>query len=366
MVQDTIFSPSFGNRPSALVGREAILRDFAAAIQSQPGSRERAIVLLGQRGSGETVLLWELADRAAQRGFVVASPTITSEDMLERIIEKIQDQARHYVSEKESRLTGGSIGALGFSGGFEFSREVQETKSPQYRLTQLARRLTAEGHGMLILVDELQANSPEVRRLVSVYQELVGERLNVAIALAGLPAAVSATLNDHVLTFLNRAYRVTLPPLAQADVASYLRQSFESLGVRVPESGCERAAETTQGSPYLLQLVGHGIVMEAGESGIVTDTGLDRALAMAVQAFKRDVCETTLAALSEKDVEFLAAMAGDSPRSRVSDIAGRMRVSVDYAQKYRKCLIDAGIIEPAGRGFVRFAVPYVQEYLSRE
>ena len=118
MVQDTIFSPSFGNRPSALVGREAILRDFAAAIQSQPGSRERAIVLLGQRGSGKTVLLWELADRAAQRGFVVASPTITSEDMLERIIEKIQDQARHYVSEKESRLTGGSIGALGFSVGF--------------------------------------------------------------------------------------------------------------------------------------------------------------------------------------------------------------------------------------------------------
>ena len=107
-------------------------------------------------------------------------------------------------------------------------------------------------------------------------------------------------------------------------------------------------------------------MMEAGESGIVTDTGLDRALAMAVQAFKRDVCETTLAALSEKDVEFLAAMAGDSPRSRVSDIAGRMRVSVDYAQKYRKRLIDAGIIEPAGRGFVRFAVPYVQEYLSRE
>lgn len=365
MIQDTVFSPSFGNRPSALVGREQILRDFAIAIQSHPGSRERAMVLLGQRGSGKTVLLWELADRAARQGFVVASPTITSEEMLERIVEKIQDQAERYIGERGSRLTGGSIGALGFSVGFEFSREVQETKSAQYRLTQLARRLTAEGHGMLILVDELQASSPEVRRLVSVYQELVGERLNVAIALAGLPAAVSATLNDHVLTFLNRANRITLPPLSQADVEPYLRRSFEALGIRVPGSGCERAAELTQGSPYLLQLVGHGVVLEADDFGEVTEDGLDRALVAAARTFEKDVCETTLAAVSEKDAEFLAAMAGDQLRSRVSDIAERMRVTVDYAQKYRKRLIDAGIIEPAGRGFVRFAVPYLQDYLSR-
>ena len=366
MIQDTVFSPSFGNRPSALVGREQILRDFAIAIQSRPGSRERAMVLPGQRGSGKTVLLWELADCAARQGFVIASPTITSEEMLERIVEKIQDQAERYIGERGSRLTGGSIGALGFSVGFEFSREVQETKSAQYRLTQLARRLTAEGHGMVILVDELQANSPEVRRLVSVYQELVGERLNVAIALAGLPAAVSATLNDHVLTFLNRANRITLPPLSQADVEPYLRRSFEALGIRVPGSGCERAAEFTQGSPYLLQLVGHGVVLEADDFGEVTEDGLDRALAAAARTFEKDVCETTLAAVSEKDAEFLAAMAGDRPRSRVSDVAERMHVTVDYAQKYRKRLIDAGIIEPAGRGFVRFAVPYLQDYLSRE
>ena len=49
---------------------------------------------------------------------------------------------------------------------------------------------------MLILIDELQANSEEIRQLVSLYQELVGERLNVALVMAGLPGAVSATLND--------------------------------------------------------------------------------------------------------------------------------------------------------------------------
>ena len=86
MRADSIFSPSFGNRPSRLIGREAVLAAFMAGLDSAPGSRDRAIVMLGQRGSGKTVLLWELADRAAEAGFVVASPTVASEYLLERII----------------------------------------------------------------------------------------------------------------------------------------------------------------------------------------------------------------------------------------------------------------------------------------
>ena len=58
---DTIFSPSFGNRPSYLVGREAVVTRLVDGLQSPPGARERSVVLLGQRGSGKTVLLWELA-----------------------------------------------------------------------------------------------------------------------------------------------------------------------------------------------------------------------------------------------------------------------------------------------------------------
>ena len=35
----------------------------------------------------------------------------------------------------------------------------------------------------------------------------------------------------------------------------------------------------------------------------------------------------------------------------------------DYAQKYRRRLIDAGVIESASRGYVRFAVPFLRDYL---
>ena len=366
MRQDSVFSPSFGNRPSCLVGREPILQTLLAGLESASGSKGRSTVLLGQRGSGKTVLLWELAELAASLGYVVSTPTIVSDSLLSRIVEKIQDAGEKALGREPARLTGDSVEVLGFSVGLEFSREVQETKSVQFKLTQLVRRLSSSGHGTLILVDELQANSADVRELVSVYQELVGEGLDVALVMAGLPGAVSATLNDKVLTFLNRGSKLSLPPLKIGDVAAFYRASFAELGLALSDEQVRKAAEFTEGSPYLLQLVGHGIVLNADEGGALSDDRLRLSLQEAASEFENDVCETTLAALSETDIRFLVRMAEDERESSVADVAKRMGVSPDYAQKYRKRLIDAGVIESSGWGKVRFCVPYLADHLRRD
>lgn len=252
MVVDPVFSLSFGNRPTYLVGRGSVVEAFSEALNTEPGNRHRALVLLGQRGSGKTVLLWELADRAAEAGFVVASPTIAAENMLERIVEKLQDQGERYLRHHQARLSGATVGALGFTAGLQFDRVTQETKSFQYKLAQIARELTARGTGIVIFIDELQANSPEIRELVGAYQELVGERLNVALVMAGLPGAVSATLNDRVLTFLNRAWKVRLEALKFGDVDAFFAHSFEQLQIKLDSALRQKAARATQGSPYLM------------------------------------------------------------------------------------------------------------------
>lgn len=118
---DEVFSPSFGNRPSFLVGRSQLLSQLEQGLQSRPGSRERTVVVLGQRGSGKTVLLWELADRMRKQGFAVASPTIVADGMLERILEKLEDDCQLYAGGK-LHLAGGSVGALGFSAGIQLER----------------------------------------------------------------------------------------------------------------------------------------------------------------------------------------------------------------------------------------------------
>lgn len=288
---------------------------------------------------------------------------IVSDGMLARIVEKVQDSGGRYVSDVP-RVAGGSIGVFGFEVGLEFSREVQETKSDEFKLTQLVRKLTEQGHGVLILVDELQANSQDVRELVTVYQELIGEGLNVALVMAGLPGAVSATLNDKVLTFLNRAKKVTLVALPTMDIEAFYANAFAELGVGAASAQVRRAAEAAQGSPYLMQLVGHGVVLRAAEEQL-GDDALEAAVASAEEEFETDVCETTLAALSEMDVRFLRAMTEDEADSSTTEIADRLGVTSDYAQKYRKRLIDAGVIESSGWGRVRICVPLLKGYLGK-
>ncbi len=263
------------------------------------------------------------------------------------------------------RLSGGSVGALGFSAGLQFSRNAEESKSFHYKLSRLCEQLAEQGKGVLVLVDEIQGNDPQIRQLVAAYQELVGQGANIALVMAGLPAAVAATLNDHVLTFLNRANKVMLGPLALPDVDAFFLRSFKKLGLAVSADIRKRAARATEGSPYLLQLVGHSMVLYAEDDGSVSEQTAQAALESAQESFENDVCGTTLAALSDKDVLFLTAMAHDEAESRMADVAERMGVTGDYAQKYRKRLIDSGIVVASRRGSVRFAVPYLADHLRK-
>ena len=53
--------------------------------------------------------------------------------------------------------------------------------------------------------------------------------------IAGLPGTISATLNNHVLTFLNRAEKKTLEPLKASEIHAYFKQSFGQLGVKLTD-----------------------------------------------------------------------------------------------------------------------------------
>ncbi len=65
------FHPGFGVSPPLLVGRDSLIAEFGEALEDGPGSAGRATLYTGARGSGKTVMLNAVEDRARSAGWVV-------------------------------------------------------------------------------------------------------------------------------------------------------------------------------------------------------------------------------------------------------------------------------------------------------
>lgn len=360
-MRDNYFSPSFGNKPRTMVGRDMDIRYLAEGLHSNPGNKERARLIIGQRGLGKTVLLLDLADYARKHNYIVASPTVVSSGMLARIIEKLRRDGSQYFHDKKVSISGGSVGILGFSAGIQTERQGQVSMSFAAQLLDICEMAGAAGKGVLILVDEVQAGSEELKELIIAYQEMVGEGQNISVVFAGLPSAVSRTLNQRVLTFFNRASKLHLKPISLAEISVYFKATFDAAGIKIDETWIDQAAAATEGSPYMMQLIGHYIVVSASDSGHLTKDNFFQALTLARREFIVDICETTLSPLSNMDVAFLKAMASDESVSTMKDIGSRLGVDAAYAQRYKTRLVQAGVITQPRRGLVEYDVPYLRE-----
>jgi hypothetical protein len=357
-----IFKPTFGNRPPHLVGRETIIAEFEEALKSSVGHPGRSSILIGQRGFGKTAMLLEFADHAEKMGYIPVIVTANAR-MLDNIIQIIQTKGSKYFDGK-GKVTGISAGVIGFSFGLNFTEETEKQFGFRIKLTLLLEKLAKHKKGVLLLVDEIQAASPDIRELATTYQHLVGEDKNIAIVMAGLPSALSAVLNDEILTFLNRAKKINLDAIPEAKIKEYYRDVFSELGRTISEKALETATKATKGFPYMLQLIGFNILDLARGKGTIGDDTIRTAIRASKAELSDSVHKPCLNPLSEKDLDFLKAMVPDRQGSAISDIQERMNVSQGYAQTYRKRLIDSGIIASARRGKLEFIVPYLREYLK--
>ncbi|MDR1015449.1 MAG: ATP-binding protein [Coriobacteriales bacterium] len=362
MAITNVFSPTFGNKPQQFVGRQQVIERFIEGLAGNPGHPHRATLFVGQRGMGKTALLLELADRAQARGFMPVRVT-ANKKMLDNLIEKTQLQGAHLLDRKKP-IKGISAGALGFSFGLTFSDEIQNNYGFQTKLALLCEEINRRGMGILFLVDEVRSTSDEVQEFATAYQELVGDGMDVAVAMAGLPDAISSVLNDRVLTFLNRAEKEQLGELPLAEVSAYYLVAFQDLHIDIDATSIDAAAAATQGYPYLLQLIGYNIVDSVGEDRMASSTLVDLAILNSKRALVDNLYAPVLRLLSKEDRRFLAAMAKDEGASRVSDIRSRLKASASHVQTYKSRLIEAGAIASPGRGELEFAIPYLGEHLK--
>ncbi len=353
------FKPTFGCVPNELAGRARLIEDILDGLDNAPGDPNRASIFVGARGTGKTVLLAAIAERADAAGWI--SVNVTARDgMLDEILVQARDKAAHLLALKpDSRITEVKVSGSGFA------RQVEERQTTwRSEATELVGALNDQGTGLLITVDEASADVEELRVLVDVFQHLIRERRDVALMVAGLPHNVSLLLDDDAISFLRRGFRHSMESISQNDVAYAMRETVEGAGRSIDPDALEAASKATEGYAFLIQLIGYHMWRQEPARDLITPEAVDSAIVFARRDMESSVLEPTERDLSPREREFLSAMLRDDGDSALSDIASRMGIDSNNASQLRRRLVERGVIGSRGRGKVGIDMPMLREFLA--
>jgi len=357
------FIPVFGRIPTLFVGRDRLIQDVVDGLKNGPDDPNRTTVFTGPRGNGKTVMLTKIAEEAQTLGWVCAN-VMTRPGMLDRILEQLRDNASEILPPKaKSRLA--AISVTTPLGGVSATTERTPEKAPSWakQMTDLLNLLQQHNTGVLITVDEASSDAEELIDLIAEYQLFVRAERNIALIVAGLPWNVDALIMERTVSFFRRAFRRELKLISIPEVKSSLRKTIEGAGRAIDANALNEMAEATGGYPLMIQLIGYHVWKQSGAKRIES-RDIEEGVESARADLENMILDATLLEISDTDKKFLVAMLPDARESNVSDIASRMGVSANYAAKYRRRLIKQGIIAPAGRGRVFFAIPMFKELFA--
>ena len=367
------FSPSFGISPPVLAGRREVLNSFDTVFDNIR-SPSYATLLWGLRGSGKTVLLNAVEDRARARGWLtVSAAAVGPKGLVEQIRGKasglLASLRREHEDAPRRAVAGVSIMGTGiqFESGPASDHPEPVPDDLETTLAALGDFLAEHGTGLLVTIDELHVSAAdEIREFGSVFQ-LASRRAERPVAFVGaaLPELEDRLMAGDASTFLQRCRRHEIDNLRPSEAAIALREPIEAAGGRIDDDALSIAVEASRGQPYLVQMIG-SYVWDGAEDLVrgVTADEMRRAVADATEQFGRHVHGPVWNRLSDLDKRFLAAMLADPSTSAVADIGRRWGHSPRSLSTYRKRLLASGLIISIGRGRVAFADPAVRRYVE--
>ena len=355
------FTPKFGYVPPVLAGRDEVLNRIAAG-RASPAHPDSALLLIGRRGTGKTVLLHVAQDEVLEQDWVA----LFASGAEMGLCDKLASQAAASAADPGGRIVGVGAQALGFGASVERSSPSSApSEALRFALDRAAEAAADRGRGVLIAVDELQdAPTEQVRELAVAVQYVgSGRRLPVAFVGAGLPEFLAALLADAGLTFFHRCARADIGLLASSDARLALANPIEAAGGRIHDRALAHAVAATSGYPYMVQLVGHHTWEACADprQGItIGDVALGEAAA------NRDMLSQVLlpawSRLGDDERRVLSAMVPPG-RAAPDDIAQRAAMPAETATEALARLTDAGLATTEADGTADIAHEAMRTWL---
>lgn len=386
-----------GGRPRVFVGRDeerTALRDRLARVIAFGEMAGPLAVVTGPRGLGKTSLLRDVADQAAQDGFVVAwSAGVKRQPVLRDTLDQVTGaleradvlsapRTRRRIDELGVEL---NLGVAKVSATFGIDHD--EARAPaglrpieEFLHTASTAVRDRGGAGLLILIDELHApldprtgrdQAPDadalrdVGLLLNAVQNMEADRERFPLAIVGAGLPQTKSLLTRAATFGERTHEIILTEFDEPTSQAVLVEPARLLGVGWDDDAIRVALARADGYPQALQLVGSAAWEAARpERGDRISRGDVERSAEAVDAQMTSMFQARWDVATGSERAFLRAMA-ELPGEAVArrDIAARLGVASDDLGVARSALISKGIIEPAGHGRLRFTIPGFGAYV---
>ncbi len=384
------FSPGAGTPPPELAGRSKILDDVTIALERvKNGRAEKSMMLVGLRGTGKTVLLSEIQQRAEDSGYRVAfieahenrhkkSLSVLLIPHLRKILfgldrgEMISTKAK-----KALRVFKSFLGALKVkTGDLEFSIDVDpeqgEADSGDLEV-DLASLFIAIGEAakdrktaVAIIIDELQyLDEVELSAIIMAIHRVSQKSLPLILIGAGLPQLVGKAGNSK--SYAERLFAYPeVGALNKEDAIIALQEPVKALNVIFSKDALDEIYKVTKGYPYFLQEWGYHSWNIAAQSPITGDV-IKKANKLSVSNLDKNFFRVRFDRLTPSEKKYVRALAefGAKPQ-RSGDIATKLGKSVEQVAPLRSQLINKGMIYSPAHGDTAFTVPLFEEFLMRE
>lgn len=355
------FTPGYGRRPLVYGGHESLLDEMRTVFAEHDLGENQSLLLSGLRGAGKTSMLQRIEDLARENNWLVISEDASAglqRRLTESIVPGIINDLPH-----ATKVTLTSLGLWQFSAEWLVEKRPVRTLLRK-DLATIAEHSSAEG--ILLTIDEVSSGRTRLREVSAVAREIshaMAQGVEIVVAFAGIKVDLDELLRQEHTTFLRRSRQVEFTRLSPSTTRQVLEETAGIGGRTFAEDALRHLIAVSQGYPYLVQLLGHYAWSHDLQGQTIGMDAAEAARHRGIQAVMDRVMSKVFADLSEKDQEFLRAMAVDEDRSRIGDIIERLQSYSQYVNGYRNRLIDSGYVQADGHGYIRFALPYLGAYI---
>jgi energy-coupling factor transporter ATP-binding protein EcfA2 len=360
------FTPIFGKVPAHMAGRRQLIDEITNMLENPTNNPSIVSLFMGSRGSGKTTLLSYFAGVARANGWVDVRVTAI-DGMLDEIIAQAHRAAAHLLepaSTKKIKSIGvANIGTIEWENSAGKEDAARKT-TWRTEMADLFDELDRTETGLLICVDEVDPSLVDMTVLVTAVQHFIDEGRKVSLLMAGLPYSLSTMLVGKSTSFLRRAAKHDLSKLADYEVEAAFCATLAGVDVEIKESALSDAVQAVEGFPYMLQLVGYYAYELGASKSLIDNKAVSKAIDLASQELANRVYDATFFELSGADKDFLFAMLNDQKMTRQAELAERLGKPSAHVSKYKKRLLQAGVIEEQSKGCIAFCLPGFRNYLA--